>query len=491
MLRSLYAKLVFILFILLTVVALSYSVLTQILNERASEVGSQQLHRELAADLRDLLRVDGSLDKSMLKQMLKTAMVINPSVEIYLLDRDGNILAASANPEGIERNAVSLAPIREFLGGKKAYPLLGDDPREQQRKKIFSAARVVNNANEENGYLYVVLQSEEYEATLAQSGLASSQRWLGISALLVSLIIGLMIGLLLFSRLTKRTLLLSQRIGSYRESTDLDLVSYPINSNLYEGDELDQLEASFEVMKTRIEQQLVELEQQDAKRRELVANVSHDLRTPVAALHGYLESLQHRWGRLSDEEKNEYVDISLRHSQRLGRLIDDLFELAKLDAYEHTLDAEAFSIIELVHDIVQKYKLTIDTAGLVMVIDSPDRLPFVQGDIALIERAITNLLDNAIQHTEAGGRIIIKLIKQHQAVGITIKDTGRGIPEEELVRIFNRFYQVGNSHRAGVHAGLGLAITKRIIELHHRNITVTSPKGLGAQFHFSLPQISL
>jgi signal transduction histidine kinase len=149
---------------------------------------------------------------------------------------------------------------------------------------------------------------------------------------------------------------------------------------------------------------------------------------------------------------------------------------------------EPFNLSELVQDVVQKFQLKADEKKIRITTHIDKDLPFVNADIGLIERVLENLIENAIHYTPHGGAIRLGLNPQEHVVSFQISDTGSGIPEEALAHIFNRFYQSDASRKGGPqHAGLGLAITKRIMELHDQSIAVTSALNSGTTFTFSLP----
>ena len=240
-------------------------------------------------------------------------------------------------------------------------------------------------------------------------------------------------------------------------------------------------------MAARIGQQLDALEKTDALRREMVVHVSHDLRTPLATLHGYIETLILKDAELDSAERERYLAVALDQSERLRRLIGDLFELAKLDAHEQMPACEPVSLAELVSDIAQKFQLEAQRRGSTIVIDAGEGLPMVDADIALVERVLENLIDNALSHSPEGGAIRIPIASNGGAVRVTVSDSGPGIAPEHLPRVFDRFYQAGNAHRGNAHVGLGLAIAKRIVELHGARLEVQSTLGHGAAFSFQLP----
>ncbi|HSG05543.1 MAG TPA: ATP-binding protein, partial [Nitrospiria bacterium] len=250
-------------------------------------------------------------------------------------------------------------------------------------------------------------------------------------------------------------------------------------------DEIDQLKDTFDQMSDRINLQMKQLQETDSLRRELVANVSHDLRTPLASLHGYLETLILKEELLTGDERKKYLEIALRHSERLGKLVSELFELAKLDSRETRPKVEAFSQGELAQDVAQKFQLAAEKKHIRIQTRIEMGLPFVSADIGLIERVLENLIENAVRYTPERGTITILVANRNGWVVTTVSDTGSGIPEKEIPFVFDRFYRGQNSQSEGT--GLGLAIAKRILELHESTINVASTPGQGTEFSFELP----
>jgi signal transduction histidine kinase len=245
-------------------------------------------------------------------------------------------------------------------------------------------------------------------------------------------------------------------------------------------------------MAARIEEQICELEDQDRLRREMVANVSHDLRTPLTHLQGYLETMMLKEESLEPEERREYLEIALLNAKRLGRLVADLFELAKLDAMSEPLARESFPVGELVQDVAQKYHLPARERGVALDADFEGGSAVISADLGLVERALENVLDNALRFTPEGGRIHLTIKPpgpDDRWLNIEVEDTGSGIAASELPLIFNRFHR-GDSPENGEErrgAGLGLAIAKRVVELHGGSLHCESRVGTGTTFRFELP----
>ena len=486
--NSLYSKLSIVLTGLFFLVGIAFVVVTLFSTEMYQQEVNQKLNSQIAEHIvkEKLLMRDNRINKKALEEVFHMLMVINPSIEIYLIDTEGNILAFSADPGKVKRTRVSLGPIKEWLEKKATIPILGDDPRNPEGKKVFTAAPISENGKLQ-GYLYVILGGETYDSVVQKlkgSYILKLSTWMIVGSLFFALIAGL----LLFASLTGRLKRLASVMDAFKKGEKLESNGHPLKTQKSSADEIDRLSATFRQMAERIEEQMQKLRESDLMRRDLIANVSHDLRTPLATLQGYIETLLLKEKSLTDEERRSHLEVAIRHCARLSNLVDHLFELAKLDSSEMGVKSEPFNLRELVQDVVQKFQLKAEEKHLDISIISDDEIPFVYADIGLIERVLENLIENALRYTPEGGSIRLELSPVNGEIAIRISDTGSGIPEEELPHIFNRFYQLDKSRRGEPgHSGLGLAITKRILELHDRAIEVNSTPKAGTTFTFRLP----
>ncbi len=488
MLRSLYGKLALIWLLLFCAVGILYTLLTVFTTGMYQQEVNQKLNRGLARNIvaDQLLSSQGEVSPYALKELFHLLMVVNPSIEMYLLDAHGVIINFSAPPDKIKRSTVSLAPIHSFLAQADAFPILGDDPRDISRTKVFSAS-AIPLSGQPTGYLYIVLGGEEYDSVvdmLRRSYILRLSLWTALTGLLFALLAGLF----LFNMLTRRLSKLALSMETFARNDFSDGVLVHQNDLIpnQQSDEIDRLRTTFHQMMQRILQQVATLKQTDVLRRELVANVSHDLRTPLASLHGYLETLLMKEGTLTREEHKNFLDIALKQSERLRELVGELFELARLDSRESCIQREECSIAELVQDVCQKFQLTVANKGITLNSSFPNDLPFVVADIGLIERALENILQNAARYTPAGGTITVSLSPKPSSVRVCVSDTGCGIEADDLPYIFDRFYKANRQDRSGG-AGLGLAITKRIIELNGSTIRAESTPNVGTVISFELP----
>jgi len=485
--KTLYAKLATVLLGLFFLIGILYVLSTFFTTRMYLQEVNQKLNRGLAENLvseTNLLK-DGRVNESALNEIFHMLMVINPNIEIYLLDTDGRILAYSAPPGKVRRQKVGLEPLKRFLTHEDLFPILGDDPRNPNRKKVFSVCPIPKTGGPAEGYLYVILGGEAFDS-VAQMLQGSYILRLSSWAVAGGLIFAFLAGLLLFKLLTQRLKRLDTAMENFTRRDFSGPLDFEAPSDGRMGDEIHRLGGTFRRMAERIFQQLNNLKQTDALRRELVANVSHDLRTPLASLHGYLETLLLKDGTLTPEEHRNYLEIAAKHSERLGKLVSELFELAKLDSHETKPHAEPFPLVELVQDVVQKFQLIAEKKKIRLRAELRSDLPFISADIGLIERVFENLIENALRYTQEGGSITVILIPETDWIKVQVTDTGCGIPEEELPYIFDRFYRVEKQERSEG-AGLGLAIAKRILELHGSKIEAGSILHNGTTFTFRLP----
>ena len=496
MFNTLYAKLAAVLFGLFCLIGAVIILLTLYSTQLYFQEVSQKLNKTLAERMvsSEILIQDGQVNEEALKELFRQLMVINPSIELYLLDPRGKILTFSAPTGKIKRERVSLDSLHRFLSGAEDFPILGDDPRDLVRKKVFSVFPVETLSGSIEGYLYIILGGEEFDSVmqmLEESYILRLSIWT-VGAILVCTLLA---GLLCFKLLTRKLNALASAMETFTrcefpEQRDGSSLVGARGKESRQGDDIDELETMFAQMADRIHQQVLQLKETDQLRRELVANVSHDLRTPVTSLQGYLETLQLKEGALSPQDRQRYLKIAAAQSKHLGELITELFELAKLNSQEMKPRLEPFSLAELVQDVVQKFRLLSESKQVTLQATLGEGLPFVSADIGLIERALENLIENGLRYAPSGGRVMVALSLKDENIMVRVTDTGCGIPPEDLPHIFDRYYQGNKKRQAGdTGAGLGLAITKRICDLHGSAIEVQSVVNGGTTFSFSLPTV--
>lgn len=442
---------------------------------------NQRLNQNLATStvevIQPLMKEDIASDEA-IADIMHSMMVINPIVEVYLLDPEGKILKYVAPYKVVKLEEVDLKPIKKFIADPDHSIIYGDDPRNPGEFKIFSAAPI-SEGDELKGYIYIVLASQEY-VSASQTVIGSYILGLSIRSVIIILIISALVGLLAIWAITKKLNPIIDGIQQFKKGNLTARIAVKRKG------ELDKIALVFNQMADTIEKNIRELKGVDNLRRELISNVSHDLRTPVASIQGYAETLILKQDNLSDEERNKYHQIIFRSCGRLQRLVEELFELSKLETNQVKLNTEPFSIAELVYDVANKYRILSQKKGVSIDTVLAKDAPLVEADVSLINRVLQNLIDNAIKFCRQGDNIRIELdTKTPEKVIVRVTDSGPGIKQEDLPNVFQRYFKGRNDENG---TGLGLAIVKKIIDLHQSQINVQSQYGKGTRFSFELPK---
>ncbi|MEM1080580.1 MAG: ATP-binding protein [Pseudomonadota bacterium] len=489
------AKITLVLMLLATVLSAGFWWASQQQAEQRDQWFLQELHRPLASNLlKEIPLVDnGEFNYDALETIFQTLMTVNPSIEVYLLALDGRVLTYSAPYKRVQMDRVDLQPIEYFLRDEPRFPIVGDNPRDPAQRQVFSAAPVMQN-DQMAGYLYVVLGGDLHQAVAGRTTWLAMWQNAGIGLLTLALF-ALLSGLLFWWLLSRRLRRLNQSVSEFRSAlSEHSYQARPIPAEPNSGanhrvDEIAQLSNSCATMSSTILRQIEQITYTDQMRRQLVANVSHDLRTPLASLEGYLETVLMKKDQLSPAQTQAHVATAYKSARRLRQLIAELFELARLEAADREPSLELFSIAELASDVVQKLQVIAAKKQVHIKLSVQDNAHYAVAEIGLIERVLENLLVNAIEHSPEHTRVHLQISDgADDRIAVAVIDNGAGIAERELPRIFDRFYRPdhGADHRTEG-AGLGLAIVKRIIDLHNTQIKAASQPGRGSVFAFWLP----
>ena len=234
---------------------------------------------------------------------------------------------------------------------------------------------------------------------------------------------------------------------------------------------------------------ITELRRLEDIRKDFVANVSHELRTPISSIKGYAETILD--GKVDNENTlKDFIGIIYQDSNRLANLIDDLLDLSRIESGKMKMEFEPLGIRSIVNRSVSVLEKSAKDKGISIKVDIPENLPKVSGDEKRLSQVFLNLLDNAIKYTPENGSIIVNAYPTGKFVQTDISDTGMGISEKDIPRIFERFYRVdkGRSRELGG-TGLGLSIVKHIVGAHNGQVWVKSTLAQGATFSFTIPQV--
>jgi len=252
-------------------------------------------------------------------------------------------------------------------------------------------------------------------------------------------------------------------------------------------DEVGRLALSFNRMSTQLKEKIEAIEKLDRLRQELLSDVSHELRTPLTVIQGFSEAVLDGLVK-SKEQEQLYLRNIIDESERLRRLVDDLLNLKGMEAAKAFDEMEYVVLNKLANVTVERLKHMANSKEIKLTLSVPEQNITVWGNIDRLKQVLTNLLDNAINHSEAGGAVCVVLGMKNNCTYISVKNSGHGIPREELDNIWERFYKVDKSRsRRGTGTGLGLSIVKKIVEMHGGKVSVESEPGHGAVFTLYLP----
>jgi signal transduction histidine kinase len=442
------------------------------------------------------------------RQWLRGLVFYEPDTQLYLLDGAGVVLATSGDAQLAPGFRVALGPVKAAVaiaaGNDGSRYVMGDDPERMDADAVI-AARPVRRATirpdsaAPSGYLYLVVHRAELPAN-HRSVLRKS---LALPALL--LIVGICAATSLFA-----ALIIAAVTRPLRRLTDAvaTLSAHGLEDGLGGNapallppprrDEFGQLTAAFAMMLETLRKHWAALRRLDHFRREGVSNLSHDLRSPLTATVACLETLERRWAEpaggpaaIGDDERR-LVAMALRNTRNAARLVQSLGDLARLDEPAYALRRETVDAAELLDDIRARFAERAAQRGVTLRLERrDDEVAAAALDIELFERAIANLIDNALKFCPAGSTLSLAAHAADGWLRVSVTDDGPGIAAADLPHLFDRFYQSRQSVAPATGEGgkgLGLAIVKRIAELHGGHVEVRSEAGRGAQVLLSLPQ---
>ena len=481
---SLHARISVIVLLVVTVLGALLISLSQDFNHQSNLQTLQGVNRSVAMYVtgQQPLITDKGIQEQTVSTLTERAMVINPSLEIYILDNSGKIISHRMGDERVLREQVSMQPVRDFLGGDVALPIVGDDPLRLNQPAVFSVSPITFE-NQQYGYVYAIIGAGMYrdlQQEASAEGIQSLYLWLAISVLVVAVVIALIL-----------VAWVTQPLSRLREDIEhfsVDQWDFDRTIPSKRLGEVSVLQRTFSQMRQTIATQMQAIEQNDKTRRELIANVSHDLRTPLAAMQGSLELLLLKQNELAPQDADRHLQGAFNQSQRLTTLVGDLFELAKLESGALTPQLERFFVLELLQDCSHDLASLAVKKNIQLRLDIQQGVnPQVNADIGLIQRVLENLITNAIQHTPENGVVTLSVQSDEQGVKVAVSDNGMGIDSADIPHIFDRFYQAKHTeHSSRIGSGLGLAIVKRILAAHQASIEVTSRLKEGTRFEFEL-----
>ncbi|HHF3025468.1 TPA: sensor histidine kinase [Vibrio diabolicus] len=416
------------------VIALTYNWQKETIELRTK----QSLHKELASHMRDdnPLMIGTDYNPKALKSIFHTLMLIGPDFEIYFLDSQGNITTHAA-PDGAKlMDSVDLNPIQQFLNNEP-LPILGEDPRNRGEHKVFSVA-AIEELDSTVGYLYVVIGSTRHDA------IANAQvdtPYIALAGLVLVSILGFALGAYV---LVKRSLLnpIERVTKQLQQQAEHDFHLQP--DFTHQVPELVPIAHSYQMMAKHIQQQFLQLEYQSSHRRQSLLQLSHDLKTPLSSVLGYLET----W-RLQHPESDPLIDVAFRNCEKLSTQLHSLLDAARKEEPMPNYEYRPVDLGALMGECAETMQSQFSRKEVVLKVDMDNKIQTV-GDKGLLERLVLNLLENALRHSPVGSEV-------HCQAHLS----------EDKSRILFTFVNRIDKDAVGGALGIGTKIVQSILMLHH------------------------
>ncbi len=440
---------------------------------------------------------------------LRNLVLFEPDTQLYLLGRDGTVLASTGDVQLPPGFKVTLGPVMEAIGSTPMPYVMGDDPERMDGSAVVAARplrrALIRNESSAAGYLYLVCHKAnlpEGRWAVLKNTLARPSLVLILAVVALSTLLAAWVTAAVTRPLARLTALVSAVTQGGLEKTASRPEAVPDMAASDSRDEFGQLGKGINTMLATLRAQWSTLRQLDHFRREGVSNLSHDLRSPLTATAACLETLENRWtGMEARAADRQLLEVARRNTHNAARLVQSLGDLAQLDEPAFKLRREVMDVAELLGDVALRFTERAARQGVLIIgsadgsadggASTPRLAPLAAVDVELFERAIANLVDNALKFCPAGATITLNAVATGDEVQVSVSDTGPGISAADLPHLFDRFYQSRQSVAPATGEGgkgLGLAIVKRIVELHGGQVDVTSLAGAGTRVRLVLPR---
>ena len=470
-----FSVLVFVFCVVFTTVTLST---LRKLVDRTLELENWQVAAELARDLEPYTQ--DNIDYAGFREHFSVFQRYSPQYRVFFVNADG-----SANPLF---NGTPASSRETVFDTKRIEAALADSSPDQELYTLsyqrhhavpFSVARM--KIGQENGYLLILLRLSDFDPIASllfeQTGLRLSLVTLGLLALS-----SVTLSFWIFRVLTRN---FYQLLGAVRAYGSGD---FSTRVRIERENEIGALSSAVNDMADRILLNINQLKRKDEIRKELIANVAHDLRAPATGILALADTLLLSNASLTEAEMKKCLVGIVESGESLEQMISELFELSRLESGERTASIRSIPPEEILRSASSRFRGLAAKRGVLFEEAFLESLPAVDCDPVLIGRALDNLLGNALKFTAPGGTISLLAKLEVERVQISVQDTGSGIREEDLAKIFERFHQVNRDQGASdLGLGLGLAIVSQVMRLHGLEISVSSELGKGSVFSFSLP----
>ena len=473
---NLFKRISILIFLLITVLSLLFIIITYITTTEFYQSSTQLVNKDVAAHISKFTSPfeDKGINKKIADSVFYNAMVLNPSIEVYFLDTTGKIMYYQAPDSAIKLWKIPLNNIIKHIQSNGKDFIKGPDPKNPSKQKVFSAAEVTSNGKK-LGYIYVIVGGNEYN-NAAHVLFGSHIMSLAIIAFSVILVLSVALSLLYVNRLQRNFTKIIAVLNEYMKG------DFNVRFELNDKDEFAPITDSFNKMASLLSYNIDKLKQTEQERKNFIATISHDLRTPLSVAKGYTETALDKInkGEINRTEIDAFMQLVHKKLQQIEIMVQDLFELSRMESIHFIPNKEPFIFSEILNEMFTVYEKRAAEKNIKLICKGCEDISWINADIRMIERVLQNLFDNAIKYTPIDGNIYIQLERRSNILAISLSNTGTQL-SDDLINWVNLTSQQNTSStiiEKPANSGLGLLIVKKIAELHNYDFYASYVDGI-------------
>ena len=468
-------------FSFITILSLLFITITYVSATYFFNASTELLNKDVAAHIAKFTSPFESdkINKDKADSVFYNAMVVSPSIEVYFLDTTGKVMYYEAPDSAIKLKQIPLDNVHKLILSKGKEYITSPDPKDPGHNKIFSAAEVIKG-DRKLGYIYVILGSKEYSNT-SELLFTSHAATLAIEAFAIIIIASFIISFYYIKRLQRRYNAVLSVLDQYKQG------NFAARFTGSRNDEFSPVTGSFNTMAELLSQNISKLKKAEKERRNFIANISHDLRTPLSIASGYAETLVNEGAKIPADKQKEYTQLVVNKLKQVENMVLQLFELSRLDAIDFKTEKEPFIFSEILQEITTSFTMAAAAKHIELTCIGCNELIWTKGDIKMMERVVQNLVSNAIKNTPDRGKIIIRLKLQNNRLKAIFENSGEHL-SADLLNWINSGVETDIIGTRPFHkTGLGLVIVKRILSLHDSHLMASANPDANNCFAFTLP----
>lgn len=478
---SIFRGISILIFAIITGLCILFISITYLSTTNFHQASTQLLNKDVASHIAKFTSPfeHDSINTKKADSVFYNAMVLSPSAEVYFLDTSGKVIAYHAKKSELKQWRLPLKNIKKLIASKGEAYIKGPDPKDPYNDKIFSAAEVKGKSRN-LGYIYVILGSNKSVSNLLFSSYIGNFLIQVVCLIILFSIFITFIYLRRIERSFSEVMMVLERF----QNGDLEA-----RFKIKEHNELGEITQAFNKMADLLVYNINRLTKSETERKNFITNISHDLRTPLSIARGYAETLiiKKEDDALGIPESENYMHIILNKINQMDEMVNQLFELSRIDSVEFRAAKEPFVLSEIVQETVKTFQLSALQKNIDLKCTQCQYHAWVDADVSMMERVVQNLVQNAINNTADNGIIQIALAVENKQLILKIQNTGRPLSEDLLEWINDSKEERILTTDWSSSSGVGLLIVKKILQLHCSSLKAFTDNNIGNFFIFSLP----